>query len=91
LASKQFYQYGNRLAHGRFLNTINSVTAKVVFVYFVGDSDVHGPGTRDEWESAITTVHAALGLPTRPSFVVDAFIDVRPYRSLDLEPDPVLH
>jgi hypothetical protein len=47
------------------------------FVYFVGDSDVHGPVTQEEWQIAIATVHSALGLPTQPDFVVDAFVDVR--------------
>jgi len=88
--SKQFYQYANRLAHGYFLNT-SGIEAKVVFLYFVGDSDVHGPATRSEWETAVTVVQSALGLTAEPSFVVDAFIDVRPHRLLLQQSDPVVH
>lgn len=77
--SKQFYQYANRLAHGHFLNSISRVNAKLVFVYFVGDSDVAGPDTVEQWNDALAVVHSALGLKRQPDFVVDAFIDVRPY------------
>jgi hypothetical protein len=88
--SKQFYQYANRLAHGHFLNA-NRIAAKMVFLYFTGDADVHGPASHEEWETAIEAVHWALGLNTRPDFVVDAFIDVRPYRLLHPPSDSVLH
>jgi hypothetical protein len=74
--SKQFYQYANRLAHAYFLNTVNQVPTKLVFVYFVGDIDVRGPATRAEWESAVDAAHQALGLARTPPFVVDVFIDV---------------
>lgn len=74
--SKQFYQYANRLAHAFFLNTVNNIPARLAFVYFIGDADVKGPLTRQEWESAIDVLHHALGLSTVPPFVVDVFIDV---------------
>jgi hypothetical protein len=76
--SKQFYQYGNRLAHAHFLQ-MNGVPVVMAFVYFVGDADVKGPQSRDDWQQAIKTVHQALGLVHAPPFVRDVFIDVRPF------------
>jgi hypothetical protein len=48
-----------------------------VFLYLIGAADVDGPSTRAEWESAVLTVHQALGLTTVPVFVIDAIVDVR--------------
>jgi hypothetical protein len=56
---------------------INGIPTRLVFVYFIGDADIGGPLARIDWESAITTVRHALGLPEVPRFVVDVFIDVR--------------
>jgi hypothetical protein len=74
--SKLFYQYANRLAHGYWLEKLNGIPTRLVFLYLIGAADVDGPSTRDEWESAVHTVHRALGLATVPAFVVDAFVDV---------------
>ena len=77
--SQRFYQYANRLAHAWFLADANEVPARLVFVHFIGDSDMDGPSSRREWEAALTVLHEALGLRGRmPSHVVEAFIDVRP-------------
>jgi hypothetical protein len=75
--SKQFYQYTNRLAHAYLLDVINGIPTRLAFVHFIGDADVGGPPTRIEWETAITAVRHAIGLPEVPRFVVDVFIDVR--------------
>jgi len=75
--SKQFYQYANRLAHGYWLNGLNGIPARLVFLYVVGDGDANGPSTEDEWRTAIQVVHQALGLSAPPPFVTDAFVDVR--------------
>lgn len=76
--SKQFYQYANRLAHAHFLDHVNGVPTKLVFLYFMGDPDMKkGPSKREEWETAIKTVHTVLGLKESPGFVRDVFIDVR--------------
>jgi hypothetical protein len=80
--SKQFYQYGNRLAHAHLLDQINCVPTKLVFVYFVGDPDVRGPSDKRAWELAIHTVHRALGLQSQLTFVKDIFIDVRTHAPL---------
>lgn len=74
--SKQFYQYANRLAHAWWLDQLNAIPTKMVFVYFIGDGDVNGPGTRAQWDEAISVVHHALGLARVPPFIVDAFVDV---------------
>jgi hypothetical protein len=76
--SRQFYQYANRLAHAYFLEQVNGVPVTLVFVYFTGDADMKGPATRGEWDTAISTVHAALGLAHPPPFVRDVFIEVGP-------------
>lgn len=42
--SKQFYQYANRIAHGYFLNDLNGIPTKLVFLYFIGDCFISGAG-----------------------------------------------
>ena len=54
----------------------------LVFLYLVGDADVGGPTSRAEWQAEIHTVHAGLGLPALPAFVMDVFIDVRKFGSV---------
>lgn len=75
--SKQFYQYANRLAHAYFLDQVNGISTKLVFAYFIGATDVKGPNSRAEWETAIKTVHTVLGLTIPPPFIHDVFLDVR--------------
>jgi hypothetical protein len=73
-----YYQYANRLAHAYLLNELNGVPAQLVFLYFVGDADMGGPTSQQEWEAAIKPVHAHLGLHGRlPAYVRNAFVDVR--------------
>jgi len=38
--SKQFYQYGNRLAHAYLLDRLNRIPTRQVFLYLIAD-DVH--------------------------------------------------
>jgi hypothetical protein len=72
-----YYQYANRLAHAYLMNELNGVPTELVFLHFVGDSDVDGPASREEWQKAIITVHDALGvLGQLPRYVRDAFVDV---------------
>lgn len=76
--SQRFYQYTNRLAHAYLLHELNGIATLLVFLYFIGDSDMGGPHTRREWEAASTVLHEALGLRGRiPHYVKNAFIDVR--------------
>jgi hypothetical protein len=76
--SQRFYQYTNRLAHAYLLNVLNGVPTLLVFLYFTGDREMHGPDTPREWVAASAVLHEALGLRGRmPRYVKDVFIDVR--------------
>jgi hypothetical protein len=57
-----FYQLGNRLAHLYFLRS-RSVKAWLVLVNFVGDREMRGPNTQEEWEAAYKVVWYVMGLP----------------------------
>ena len=71
------YQYANRLAHAYLMKELNNVPTELVFLYFVGDSEVNGPATRKEWESAVMEAQDRLGiLGQLPRYVRDVFIDV---------------
>jgi len=76
--SGTFYQYTNRLAHLYFLRTLNREKARLVFLYFVGATDVTGPTSRAEWEGAIKVTEAYLGLGRHKlsSYVHHAFVNV---------------
>jgi len=77
--SMVFYQYTNRLAHLYLLRKVNDVPAHMVFVYFVGDRDMRGPQTAQEWRSALQVVRGILGLRDRhklSDFIHDVFINV---------------
>jgi hypothetical protein len=63
--SCSFYQYANRLAFLYFLRIKNDVNAHLIFVNFLGASDVDGPTSPEAWSAAYTILHAALGLPER--------------------------
>jgi hypothetical protein len=56
-----YYQYANRLAHLQFLRD-RDIDAHLVFVYFLGDTDVHGPDSKKAWALAIDDCHTALGI-----------------------------
>lgn len=57
-----FYQVTNRLAHLYLLRILNKVPSHLVFVYFVGDQEMNGPQTVDEWKGAVRTIEAFLGV-----------------------------
>jgi len=73
-----FYQYTNRLAHLYFLRELNKLPAYLVFVYFLNDSDMHGPSTREAWQGALKLMKTLLGLSRHKlsKYMVDIFIDV---------------
>jgi hypothetical protein len=76
---ERFYQYANRLAHAYWLQKLNGLPTRLVFLHFVGDSEMDGPETKASWEAAIEVVHEALGIRGRvPRYVQDAFVDIRP-------------
>ena len=75
--SLRFYQYANRLAHAWFLAEANEIPTQLVFLYFVGDSEMGGPANTDVWEAATMVVHETLGLRGRmPKYAKECFIDV---------------
>ena len=57
-----FYQYANRVAHLHFLRNICHTDALLVFVDFVGDEEVGGPVTADEWRGATALALSYLGI-----------------------------
>jgi hypothetical protein len=59
-----FFQFANRLAHLRFLRE-HGVAAWLVLINFVGDDDMDGPHTAEEWEAAYRVVGYVMGLPAR--------------------------
>lgn len=77
--SKILYQYTNRLAHLYLLRVLNDIPTFMVFLYFVGDKEMDGPSTLNEWKSAIQVIKGVLGLPDHhrlSRYVLDIFIDV---------------
>ena len=81
--SGTFYQITNRLAHLYLLRKLNRIDARLVFLYFVGDTDIGGPATHEEWEGAIRVTEAYLGIGRHKlsPFVHHAFIDVEELRA----------
>ena len=77
--SGKLYQYANRIAHLYLLRELNRIPAYLLFIYFIGDRDVDGPQTTEEWKAAIEVAERVLGLPTRHrlrDYVVDIFVHV---------------
>lgn len=59
-----YYQYANRLAALHFLLQ-NNVSARLLFVYFCGDSNPSAscPATEQQWRAALDAQHRHLALP----------------------------
>ena len=75
----KLYQYANRIAHLYLLCELNGVPAYLLFIYFIGDEDVDGPQTVEEWKAAIEVAERVLGLPARhrlSDYVADIFVHV---------------
>jgi hypothetical protein len=73
-----FFQYANRLAHLQFLRFDKGLPAFLVFIFFIGDKDVNGPSTKEEWLGAIELLHSFLGIGRTKltPFITDVFIHV---------------
>lgn len=73
-----FFQYANRLAHLKFLRFDNELSAFLVFIYFVGDQDMNGPSTKEEWLGAIELLRSFLGIGRTKltPFMADVFVHV---------------
>lgn len=77
--SGKLYQYTNRIAHLYLLREINQIPAYLVFVYFIGDHDVDGPGSVLEWKAALTVAKGVLGIGERhrlSKYMADVYIDI---------------
>jgi hypothetical protein len=77
--TQALYQYANRLAHLYFLREKNGIPAFLVFIYFLGDHEMGGPATKEEWLHAIKLEKGILGLPAKhrlDDYIIDLFIDV---------------
>ncbi len=59
-----FYQLANRFAHLHFLHA-RGVPVSLVLANFVGDDDMGGPQSEEEWRAAYTIVWHVMGLPQR--------------------------
>lgn len=81
--TKGYYQYANRLAHLYLLRELNDLAAWLVFVYFVNDTDMGGPGSARDWQAVIDAIHRQLGVSEdrlRP-YVQSVFVDVSSLRT----------
>ncbi len=76
--SGRYYQYTNRLAHLYFLREECNKPAFLVNVYFIGDTTVCGPETKQEWDSALKKMHTYLGLSRHSlsKYMTDIVIDI---------------
>ncbi|MCW5718338.1 MAG: hypothetical protein KIS68_10960 [Bauldia sp.] len=75
----RYYQFTNRLAHLHFLHR-EGVPATLVFMNFLGDTDMGGPADAAAWEGAYRIAETALGLPRLHAlspFIRHVSIDVR--------------
>ncbi len=62
--AEQYYQYTNRLAHLWWLRQ-EGVNAHLLYVGFVGDTDMGGPSDVQEWQDAYHQANLHLGLPAQ--------------------------
>jgi hypothetical protein len=76
--SSYFYQYTNRIAHLYVLRVLNEIPAYLVFIYFLNDEIMQGPGREAEWKAAIKLMHKYLGIKKNrlTKYMADVFIDV---------------
>jgi hypothetical protein len=73
-----FYQLANRLAHLHFLRA-RGVPAWLALFNFVGDLDMEGPQTSQEWEAAYLIAYHVMGIPADARlmrYVVHLYPDV---------------
>jgi hypothetical protein len=74
-----FYQLTNRLAHLMFLRE-HKVNARLVFLSFIGDDEMKGPKSREQWEAAYAEAAKVLGLQNSHELsehITHAYVDVR--------------
>ncbi|MDH3879100.1 MAG: hypothetical protein OET18_14735, partial [Desulfobacterales bacterium] len=67
------------------LREVNRLSAYLVFVYFLNDTDKSGPKTADEWRAALKIVKGVLGLRVKhrlSKYVAEVFIDLNEMNEL---------
>lgn len=70
-----FYQLANRIAHLCFLRK-HGLKAWLVLINFVGDDDMQGPSTEEEWRGAYQVAWYVLGIPQNHpyrSYIIDIY------------------
>lgn len=75
----KLYQYANRIAHLYLLRELNSINTHLIFVYFIGDTDVGGPSSVAEWQAALKVVKGVLCLKERhrlSKYIAEVYINV---------------
>jgi hypothetical protein len=75
----KLYQLANRIAHLYLLRKLNKKQVYLVFVYFIGDEEVGGPGSVSEWKAALSVAKGVLGIGNRHrlgKYMADVYIDV---------------
>lgn len=66
--TKGYYQFTNRLATLHFLENLNGIHARLLFIYFLGDKrkDINVcPATVAEWTTALDAQSTQVGLPAK--------------------------
>jgi hypothetical protein len=74
-----YYQIANRLASLYFLTEIVKRPARLIFLYFIGDTfpdESRCPASNVEWEPLIAKANAILGLPAHLDRVHHVFLPV---------------
>jgi hypothetical protein len=74
-----FYQLSNRLAHLLFLRK-NNINARLILLNFLGDEEMGGPLSAEEWEAAYHVADHVLGLRRNhrlSKHITHSYVDVR--------------
>ena len=85
--TRTFFQYTNRLAHLYLLRELNGIDAYLLNIYFINETRLKGPSTKEEWKGALALLKTHLGI-TRTKmtpYIKDLFIDVNDLRKLTKE------
>jgi len=74
----EYYQYANRLAHLYWLREVKKADAHLVFIYFVNDSQMNGPTSKEEWEKELAIIYTYLGVSSSlmSAHIHNLFFDV---------------
>lgn len=79
-----YYQYANRLAFLYFLNVVARIPARLVFLYFMGETFPDRrpcPKSEERWKELINACHLTLGIPKQHALtdrVHDLFLKCGP-------------